>query len=372
MSLRAATTLVRWLGPWAGDSAPAQVARSDTTIPGGPRPMRAYLYRPAHRSPRRPEGLWLLAQGLHFQGPDDPRMDRFCRVLAASGALVLAPFLPDPLALRVTPDTTADLAAAFDEGERIAAAERLPKPALFSISFGSQPTLALAGSASHRDRVGAVVLFGGFSSFSTTVRFCLTGRAEHEGRTLSMAHDPLNAPVVWMHLLELVDLPVGDRPAVLAALRTMVERTWGRAELKAKGARDPIAHAIAEGLQPEDREVFLLGCGLRPGGGDHLESVMAKLDEAYAFADPRPHLAQVRAPVAIVHGRDDDVIPWFEAERLARALPRGLPTRTLITGLYGHTGSAWPSPRAVLAELATMRRVIDSLVAGPRGGWTRG
>ncbi len=365
--MRAAAELIRWLGPWADGGAPSSVQRVETRV-SGPRPMRAFAYRP----PGRVHGVWLLAQGLHFLGPDDPRLDGFCRVLASSGALVLAPFLPDPLALRVTPRTADDLAAAFDEAERIARAERLPKPAMFSVSFGSQPTIAVAGRESHRDRVGAVVLFGGFSSFATTVRFCLTGRAEHDGRALSMAHDPLNAPVVWMHLLDLIELPVRDRSAVLAAWRAMVERTWGRAELKRPGARDPIAHAVGAGLHPDDREVFLLGCGLRPGGAAHLERALPGLDRAYAFTDPRPHLARVRAPVALVHGRDDDVIPWFEAERLAAALPAHHPTRTLVTGLYGHTGAARPGPRAVAHELRTMLRVVETLVAAPRGGWTRG
>lgn len=367
MDLRAASTLARWLGPWNSAGFPAEVRRIDARLPG-PRPLRASVYRP----PGPIAGVYLLAQGLHFQGPDDPRLDRFCRILAASGVLVIAPFLPDHLALRVTPHTTDDLAAAFDEAERIARMERLPKPAIFSVSFGSQPTLALAARESHRERVGALVIFGGFSSFSTTVRFCLTGRATHAGQTLSLRHDPLNAPVVWSHLLELLDAPLHDRDAVLAAWRTMVERTWGRPELKEPGARDPIAHALAATLHADDREVFLLGCGLRPGAEAHLARIEPRLDALYAFADPRPHLRHVRAPVALVHGRDDDVIPWFEAERLRDALPPGHPVKTLITGLYGHTGAALPSPREIAAEVATMLRVIDALVSAPRSGWTRG
>lgn len=367
MDLRAAGTLARWLGPWNSTGLPAAVTRTDTRIPG-PRPMRAGVYRP----PGALAGVYLLAQGLHFQGPDDPRLDRFCRILASSGVLVVAPFLPDHLALRVTPHTTDDLAAAFDETERIARMERLPNPAVFSVSFGSLPTLTLAARESHRDRIGALVIFGGFSSFSTTIRFCLTGHATHEGRSLSLPHDPLNAPVVWSHLLPLLDAEVIDRDAILAAWRTMVERTWGRPELKTKGARDPIAHAIGGGLDPVDREVFLLGCGLRPGAEAHLARIEPRLDALYAFADPRPHLRHVRAPVALVHGRDDDVIPWFEAERLRDALPSDLPVKTLITGLYGHTGAALPSPREVATEVTTMLRVIDALVSAPRSGWTRG
>jgi pimeloyl-ACP methyl ester carboxylesterase len=350
--------LVRWLGPWEKTGIPRDVTRTEQTIASS-RPMRAYLYR----SSGAPRGVYVIAPGLHFLGPDDPRLDRFCRILAASGVLVLAPFLPDHCGLRVTDRTTDDLAAAFDVAESLGPR----KPAVFSISFGSQPAIALAGRDSHRDRIGALVLFGGFADFQATVRFCLTGRAKHDGRELAMTHDPLNAPVVWMHLLDVLELAC-DRHRVLAAWQTMVERTWGKMELKLKGARDPIAHAIAEGLDARDREIFLLGCGLREGGGELLERALPRIAETHAFTDPRPHLSRVRAPIAIVHGRDDDVIPWFEAEKLGAAIPKGHNARVMITGLYGHTGAASVSPRALVRELATMLNVVRTLADAPTGG----
>jgi len=351
VSLRSALSLVRWLGPWEKHGVPRDVTRDERTIGA----MRAYLYRPA----REPRGVYLIAPGLHFLGPDDPRLDRFCRILAASGVLVLAPFLPDHCGLRVRERTTDDLARAFDEAEALG----VGKPAIFSISFGSQPAIALAARDTHRDRVGALVLFGGFADFQASVRFCLTGRAAHGGAELAMTHDPLNAPVVWMHLLDELQLPC-DRERVLAAWQEMVERTWGKMELKAKGARDPIAHEIATRLDERDRDVFLLGCGLRDGGAAHLETALPKIGVTYAFTDPRPLLAKVRCPIAIVHGRDDDVIPWFEAEKLRAAAPHA---RVLITGLYGHTGAASVSPGALLRELATMVSVVRTLANAATG-----
>ena len=39
----------------------------------------------------------LIAPGLHYAGADDPRLDRFCRILAAAGHRVIAPFIPTSL-----------------------------------------------------------------------------------------------------------------------------------------------------------------------------------------------------------------------------------------------------------------------------------
>lgn len=325
--------------------------------------MRCYLYAPEAGMAL---GSYLVAPGLHFLGPDDPRLDRFCRVLAAAGVLVLAPFLPDFLALRVAPETADDLGAAWDHLAELSAAERLPPPAIFSISFGSAPAITLAGRDSHRERVGPLVLFGGYADFEAAVRFALTGEARRGEEVLRLPRDPLNAPVVFLNLLPWLEVP-GDREALAQAWRRMVERTWGKMELKRPGAREPFAAEIAAELPPELRELFHVGCGLSPGGDALLEEALRAQGEALRFTDPRPALARVRAPVVIVHGRDDDVIPFLEAEKLRAALPPGHPHRVFLTGLYGHTGMERPRLGDLTREVATLLGVARALIDAPRG-----
>jgi pimeloyl-ACP methyl ester carboxylesterase len=359
-ALLPAAKLARWLGPWAGDRAPGDVVRTTDLMD---RNLRAHLYRPSRG---RPRGAYLVAPGLHYLGPDDPRSDRFCRILATAGFLVLAPFLPDYLDLRMAPRAADDLAIAFAHLDERARAAYLPCPAIFSISFGSHPAVVVAASDAHRDRVGALVLFGGFADFDASVRFAITGRATHEGRVVEVPFDPTNAPVVFLNMLPHVRVE-GDRDALARAWHAMVERTWGRPEMKAAGARDAIADEIARGLGAREKELFLVGCGLREGGAAWLDAHLDEAKGAFAFADPRPHLARVRAPVAILHGRGDDVIPWIEAEKLRAALPPGHPHEVLVTGLYGHTGVSLAGARAVADEVRTMTRAVRAMAAAPLG-----
>jgi pimeloyl-ACP methyl ester carboxylesterase len=137
-------------------------------------------------------------------------------------------------------------------------------------------------------------------------------------------------------------------------------------ELKKPGARDPIAHAIARDLAPELRELFLLGCGLRPGAPELVDTTLRAAGDAYDFFDPRPHLGRVRAPVFVLHGRDDDVIPWFEAEKIRAALPPGHPHRVLITGMAAHTGVAMPRPAELARELYTLLATVETIRSAPR------
>jgi hypothetical protein len=71
--------------------------------------------------------------------------------------------------------------------------------------------------------------------------------------------------------------------------------------------------------------------------------------------------------VVIVHGREDDVVPWTEALKLRDALPAGHPCSLLLTGLYGHTGAERPKAGAAFDEGRTLLRIARALASPPFG-----
>lgn len=354
-------TLLRWLGPWGPDGKPATVGRAQIVLDGAPphaRALRAYVYEPA----KKPTGLYLILPGLHYLGPADTRLDRFATILSAAGYVVVAPFFPDAIALLLASSMfdDADTAARF----AIAEAERrgLSPPALFSISFGSILALHLASSPEFDGKISRAVLFGGYAELFPAVEYAVTGRALHEGQALSARRDPLNSPVVFMNLLPHLTLPDGaDRYLLMRAWRTMVHRTWGRMELKLDGARDPHAHAIARGLPGDLRLPFLRGCGLASGSFGWLKEGIAAAGDELAMFDAGDRPARAHTPFALVHGRDDDVIPYFESLKIAARLPPSLLRRTSITGLYGHTATARPGLGAIAAEARAIYGMLSDL-----------
>jgi pimeloyl-ACP methyl ester carboxylesterase len=346
-TLKASLTLARWLGPWAREAtAPDAVER--TRLPVRPDGERAAfdmsIYLPRGRASTR---TIVVAPGLQHAGPDDPRVDRFCRILAASGAAVAAPFIPDFVSLRLTPAAVGDFARAFDAVRSTALAPPERPPIVFSISFGSLLALRLAAGRPAR-QIARLVLFGGYVDLADAIDFCLGGGGER------VAHDPLNRPVVFINLVDHID--TAHREQLVATWRRYIETTWGRAEMKDRRRWEPIARAFAAGLPPAARGLFLAGCGAEPGGDAIAHAALARLDTR--FLDPRPHLSRVRCPVDVVHGVDDDVIPYRQAEILARGIPHA---RLHGTGLYGHTGRTRVSPRALARELTTLARLLALL-----------
>jgi pimeloyl-ACP methyl ester carboxylesterase len=331
--------LARWLGPWADPHAAPRVVTEDASVGA----IRVRIYRP-RKQPRR---TYLIAPGLHYAGPDDPRMDRFCRILAAGGHLVIAPFIPSYLALTPNARAVADFETVFEALPRWSA----QKPIVFSISFGS--LLAFALAANHGAAIDHLVIFGGYSSFQDTLRFSLTG-AVPSGRIAP--RDPLNQPVVLMNLLAHIDPPCADPSAVIAAWNAYVRSTWGRPEMKARERFTAAAAAVA--VPAHVQALYDIGVGVTPGAA---ALALAALDTFDGRAvDPAPYLPRITNRVELVHGVDDDVIPFEQSHALAAMLVNA-DVRVHVTGMYGHTGAQRPKLSDAVRELVTMVRVLRVL-----------
>ncbi|MCX5741483.1 MAG: hypothetical protein NT062_03175 [Proteobacteria bacterium] len=337
--------LARWLGPWADSTrVPADIAVRDELV--GELRVRVF-------GAGGTRATYLVAPGLHYAGVDDPRMDRFCRILASAGGLVVAPFVPDYLALRPRGRAKRDFARVFAHLANLGSPPGR-KPIVFSISFGS--LLALSLAATHGDAIDRLVLFGGYADLATTLQFALTGEVLGSGRIAT--RDPLNQPVVLANLVDqLEDLAAADRDALVAHWRRYVERVWGRPEMKARDRYVAIALELAADVPPALRALFLVGIGVTPGARELAARALRAFDAREL--DPTPHLAAIRCRVELVHGTDDDVIPFEQSHALAAQLPHA---RVHLTGMYNHTRAMLPSPGALARELRTMGAILDALV----------
>ncbi len=285
---------------------------------------------------RRAIGAVLVVPGLHFGGAQEPRMRRFISVLAHAGLVVAIPNLPDYTEQVLRPGVVDDLGLALDH---LLASDLLPpgvRPALFTISFGSWPGLEVACRPEFAERIGGVVTFGGFADWRETLKFCVGLSLEGQ---LDRPRDPLNRPVCFMNLID--DLPgAPSEPEAIEALfrawRSFMDQTWGRTEMKDRARYEEIARAIVGDLPQELRTLFLQGCAAAPGGEALCEAALTHGDPR-PWLDPRPRLSGLRAPISIVHGRDDDVIPVEEQARLVGAMPTHAQMNVYATGLYGHS-----------------------------------
>lgn len=326
--------LGRWLGPWTNAHVvPRDVERREVLVDAltsNDRSFSAFVYRRGARAQH--VGSLLLVPGLHYLGPLDPRMDRFARILAAAGIFVLAPRLPDFTSMILDPRVFDDTLRAWKT------LESLPdrpsgRPGVFSISFGSLPTLWLASASPVASSIGSVIVFGGYADFDDTLRFCIGGRK-------GASHDPLNRPVVFMNLMPFLDGRPEDPTELFAALRSYVQATWGKPEMKVDGRWQSVARDVAKSLPSSLLPLFFAATGVEGDTRSLVDSALVRAAGSFSWLDPKPFLGRVRCPVDLIHGADDDVIPYEHAFAIARGLAPNVLRGVHVTGLYGHTHKA--------------------------------
>jgi dienelactone hydrolase len=277
-------------------------------------------------------GAVLLVPGVHAGGIDEPRLVGFAEDLAARGFVIVTAELPDLQQYAITPRSTdmiEDAARWLSEQRGFAPDGRV---GLIGISFAGGLSIVAAGRPSIRDRVAFVLSFGGHGDLPRTLRFLCTGTLADGTR-----HAPHDYGVVIILLGVAERMVPADQVAGLrAGIRTFLEAShvdmvdkpraqtiFARAREMAAAMPEP-SRALMTAVN--DRDVAGLGPRLLP----HVEALGA--DRSLSPVDsPAP-----TAPVFLLHGADDNVIPPLESTLLAGHLRPHTDVRVLLTPLITH------------------------------------
>jgi dienelactone hydrolase len=302
----AARTATKWY-------ATAVTAGDVTTIPWRGGQLKARTYRPAHVAGRP----ILLVPGVHAAGIDEPRLVGFARDITATGHAVLTVELTDLTHYEITvrsTDMIEDAAAWMLAHEGYRGADG--RVGVIGISFGGGLSIVAAGRPSIRDRVAFVMAFGGHGDLPRTLRFLCTGVQPDGSRRAP--HD-YGLAIVLLGAADQVVPPaqVGPlRASILSFLEAsrldMVDKTaaaqeFARAKALALNLDEP-ARTYMDYVNA--RDVAHLGPVLLP--------TVAHLGGDPALSPARAPLPA--APVFLLHGTEDNVVPAIESTLLARQL----------------------------------------------------
>ncbi len=306
-----------------------QVTTAPLTVPTRHGDIRARLYAPGTRWRR----TILLTPGVHAEGIDESRLVKFAGDLATGGFGVVTIELPDLLEYRITPrlpDQIEDVAAWLVRQRRFATDGRV---GIVGVSFAGGLSVVAAGRERIRDQVAFVMAFGGHGDLQRTLRYLCTG-VQADG-TIRRPHD-YGLVVVLLNLapaLVPADQVDALRQAIGVFMRAshidMVDHARAATVFADAVEREATLPEPARGLlhAVNTRDVGLLGEVLRPA----VEQLVLPDDVSPALAPP-PH-----APVFLLHGADDNVVPAIESHLLGTALAaRGVDVRVHVTPLITH------------------------------------
>lgn len=307
-------------------------------------PARLYAPPTAAKAP----GV-VLVHGVHRLGIDEPRLERFARALADTGIHVMTPLVRELSDYKVTPSSVDTIGAAVSA---LRARLGVEKVGLMGMSFGGGLSLLAAADPRFAGDVAFVVAVGAHDDLSRVSRFFVEGEIqEPSGATRALrAHD--YGAMVLVHANIEDFFPEEDAPAAADAVRLWL---W---EEQAE------ARAAAEALSPESRAKLdrLFEGGTASLEGELLASIAKRRAELEAVS-PRGRLGSLRAPVYLLHGEGDRVIPSTEALWLATSVPPDRLRAALVSPAIEHVELRAPTVTDKIALVHFMGRVIGEAAA---------
>ncbi|HBA87775.1 MAG TPA: alpha/beta hydrolase [Geobacter sp.] len=264
----------------------------------------------------------LLLPGAAENGKDDPRLQAFAGSLARAGFAVMVPDLAGLRTLRVTSSDIADTVEAFSwlAGREDLAPEG--RAGFLSFSYACGPAILAALHPAIAPRVRFVMSVGGYFSLPELLTFFTTGYYLRDGEWRFMQP---NGYGKWIFVA-----------SNIGRLRATTDQELFRqlARRKLADLEAPVGDLVRR-LTPEGRSVYDFVDNRDPARALPLmERLPAAIRREIDALDLAKHdLSRLRARFILVHGYDDDIIPYTQSVALERHLPPGTTRLYLVRGL---------------------------------------
>ncbi len=299
----------------------------------------------------------VLVPGAVPHGKDDAQLVAFAQTLARARFAVLAPELTGLRQLRLHPGAAREVADAFVHLASRADLAPAGRVGIAAFSYAVGPALLAALEPDLRDQVRFILGVGGYHDLPRTVGYFTTGRFEHDQRWHDLEPNPYGTLV----------LANSSLPYLSAPDRAILERMMA---LRLQDRTAAIA-PLAPGLGPPGAAVYTLLTNTEP---DRVAQLWAALPpqlgaDLAALSLHDKDLSGLQARLILLHGKNDNLIPYPQSIALAAAVPAGQARLFLINRLLGHVDLSlghllsWQFLSRELPDAWRLWRAVDALLA---------
>ena len=325
--------------------------------------IRARILRPSGP----PARAALLVSGVHPDGIDDPRLINLARELAAAGVVVVTPEIGDLIRYRVTSRVTDTIEES--------ALWMLQRPDLFGaadvglvgVSFSGGLAVVAAGRPRLRDRVAYVLSFGGHGNLPRVLNYLCTGLEPGTIGVPGHARPPHDyALAVVLHQAADFAVPAEQVAPLRQGIETFLQASTLSRTSPTEAARLFEDARARETELPEPARTLMRHVNHRSVAalGRLLMPYLDRLGQDAALSPERSN--PPTAPVYLLHGAEDNVIPAVESTLLAQHLRGQTRVRQLMSGYLTHVDlSARPTARDTWDMIAFWTSLLNEYVRRP-------
>ncbi|MFH1851601.1 MAG: prolyl oligopeptidase family serine peptidase [Candidatus Neomarinimicrobiota bacterium] len=318
----------------------------ETTYPDAAGDLPIKIYQPLEVT--RPLPAVILYHGITAKGIDHPAINLLARNLVRLGLRVYYPALPHLRDMRFHPDTYQRIKNIY---RQVAARPEVLSDKIIITGISFSGGLVVKAGTDPDIRPAAILSFGSYYNLATVLRFFFTGQARYGDLEIRIEpHDYTKAVWFWNYL-EYLDLPFEtDR----------VRQCIGLFIRDDKAAADEIYRACSAAQQEFLTAAFEPA---DPRALPYLEAAEPRLREQLDAISPHTLIANVKAPVFVVHGIRDDMVPYTQALEFADDLKKHGKTVCLyIMRLYAHNKAARSTIAEAIREIRGLNGILTNLL----------
>jgi dienelactone hydrolase len=342
---------------------------ADFTVPtrGGDIPAR--FFRPARQTRR----TLVLMPGVHRDGINESRLVGLAEDLAATGYGVLTIAAPDLQRFKVTPAVTDTIEDAVRWASEQPQFHTDGKIGVVGISFSGGLSIVAAGRDSIKDRVAFVMSFGGHGDLARAMHYLTSGEVLGDLEAAKRSSAVAGADHVGVHPphdygLAVVLLNLADRVVPADQVAALSKGIDGFLLASSLAVTDPPkAMPVFEEMKkyqetlPEPARTYMQYVNDR--AVDKLGPVLLPVADGLKDHPAMPSLSPERAtapvaPVFLLHGVDDNVIPSVETVLLAEHYKGKARVHGLLSGLITHAEVNRTATSTEVWRLASFWRAI--------------
>tara|TARA_Y100000590_G_scaffold24253_1_gene27585 strand:+ start:5347 stop:6444 length:1098 start_codon:yes stop_codon:yes gene_type:complete len=311
---------------------------------------------------------WIVLHGLTPPGRSHYNLLRFVRALASSRAAVLVPEVPEWTKLRITPEVTIPTVRAALRGLRKLDITNDGPYGIIGFSFGAPQAIITTSQKDISEQIAVALGFGGYCDMERLVRFQMTGEHEWLGIKHHIRPDPYGRWIIGGNYL--TSIPDFQNAQDVASALLELAGEAGKQRIM---SWDPSYDVLKKKLRNKisfDRK-WLFDLFVPPSDSEPDMSPCKDLAEQLAqvamssspLLDPQPHLSQISTKVNLIHGKNDQLIPYTETLRLQKLFPAENPADTTITALFTHAeqGNRLSSLRQEIREISKLLLALSRI-----------
>ena len=267
----------------------------------------------------------ILFPGATPMGENHLMLNKFAKSISYIGVNVFIPRIPDLKKVRINEKCIDQMVDAYNS---IVNRDNVDKKKIIGIGLSFAGSLWIKASSSKKIKIkpASVISYGSFFDFKDTIKFTMTGECSIDQKRYKMKPDHWGRIVFLYNFLDYYQYP-GDTKKIKLYLNDMVlnEGNLSSEIISKFNHQDKL---FIEKFFSNDTS-FLLKIS---------DEIIKNIKDKLNLISPKNIKGNIEFPVGLIHGINDNMIPFTETKKFERFLnEKKIDVNTFISSLHGHS-----------------------------------